>query len=95
MCIRDSLPPHPRQASQAPCNANKHGLDSNVFVATSLIQFYSSCGKTRDMELVFRTAGVRNLVLWTALIAGYVQNSVFGKGMDVFRLMVEESVQPN
>lgn len=47
------------------------------------------------MELVFRMAGIRNVVLWTAVIAGYVQNSMFGKGMNVFRLMIEERLQPN
>lgn len=47
------------------------------------------------MELVFGDVGVRNVVLWTAMIAGYVQNSMFGKGMGVFRSMVGEKLRPN
>ncbi|GMP36790.1 hypothetical protein CsSME_00008799 [Camellia sinensis var. sinensis] len=38
---------------------------------------------------------VRNIVSWTALIAGYVQNGFFEKGLGIFREMVALGTQPN
>ncbi|CAN4122386.1 unnamed protein product [Withania somnifera] len=43
------------------CNVIKHGFESDVF-----------SGETLDSELVFDQMRVRNIVSWTAIIAGYL-----------------------
>ncbi|CAL5328635.1 unnamed protein product [Camellia sinensis] len=48
-----------------------------------------------NSELVFGEMVVRNIVSWTALIAGYVQNGFFEKGLGIFREMVALGTQPN
>ncbi|XP_028072859.1 pentatricopeptide repeat-containing protein At1g08070, chloroplastic-like [Camellia sinensis] len=77
------------------CNIIKNGLDLDVFVRSSLITMYSQSGEIFNSELVFGEMVVRNIVSWTALIAGYVQNGFFEKGLGVFREMVALGTQPN
>ncbi|ONK75053.1 uncharacterized protein A4U43_C03F12830 [Asparagus officinalis] len=84
-----------REGRQAHCNVIKNGLDGYVFVNSSLIFLYSTCGYIFDMELVCGGVEVKNVVVWTAMVAGYVQNSMFDKGLNVFRLMNAENVRPN
>ncbi|GMP36922.1 hypothetical protein CsSME_00008858 [Camellia sinensis var. sinensis] len=77
------------------CNIIKNGFDLDVFVQSSLITMYSQSGEIFNSELIFGEMVVRNIVSWTALIAGYVQNGFFEKGLGVFREMVALGTQPN
>ncbi|CAN8252990.1 unnamed protein product [Cochlearia groenlandica] len=50
------------------------GFDSSVYVVTSLIEMYCSCGGLRDARKVFDEMSVRDLShvsVWNALLAGY------------------------
>ena len=42
-----------------------------------LVSMYAQGGETLSMEMVFLEIGVRNIVSWTTVIAGYVQNGFF------------------
>ncbi|CBI27814.3 unnamed protein product, partial [Vitis vinifera] len=84
-----------REGKEVHCNIVKHGFDSDVFVQSSLVAMYSQSGETLGMELVFGEMVVRNIVSWTAVIAGYVQNRYFKEGLGVFREMVGSGTQPN
>ncbi|KAL7224894.1 hypothetical protein ACSBR1_026216 [Camellia fascicularis] len=64
------------------CNIIKNGFDLDS-------------GEIFNSELVFGEMVVRNIVSWTALIAGYVQNGFFKKGLGVFREIVALGTQPN
>ncbi|KAJ0040202.1 hypothetical protein Pint_27801 [Pistacia integerrima] len=61
----------------------KMGSESNVFVASALIDMYSKCGHIVEARLIFDRAAVRNGVLWTSMITGYAQS---GKGSDALEL---------
>ncbi|KAH7841484.1 hypothetical protein Vadar_030418 [Vaccinium darrowii] len=84
-----------RVGREVHCNIIKNGLNLDVFVQSSLVTMYSQCGETLSSEQVFGEMLVRNIVSWTSMIAGYVQNGFFGKGLGVFREMVALGTQPN
>ncbi|KAL8119895.1 pentatricopeptide repeat-containing protein At2g29760, chloroplastic-like [Apium graveolens] len=83
------------EGRQVHCNAVKNGVSLDVFVQCSLVTMYSQSGETMKSELIFSEMDVRNIVSWTSLIAGYVQNGLFEKGLIAFRDMMSFGVQPN
>ncbi|KAK7857568.1 pentatricopeptide repeat-containing protein [Quercus suber] len=80
------------------------GLASEVNVVTALIQMYSSCGDVFVMLIgdlenardLFEKMPQRNVISWTALIAGYAQNNRPDDAINVFRRMqIDENVEPD
>ena len=51
---------------------SESGFALNVFVASSLVDMYVQCGKLTDAYDVFERTSDRNVVLWNAMIAGYM-----------------------
>ncbi|XP_020099687.1 pentatricopeptide repeat-containing protein At3g12770-like [Ananas comosus] len=84
-----------REGKEAHCNAIKHGFDRNHFVQSGLVTMYSQSGEVPDSELVFGEMGFKNVVSWTAMIAAYAQNCLFGKASGLFRSMVASGTRPN
>ncbi|CAN4092358.1 unnamed protein product [Withania somnifera] len=77
------------------CNVIKYGFESDVFVQSSLISLYAQSGGILDFELVFDQMRVRNIVSWTSMIAGYVQNGIPEKGLQIFLEMVNSGILAN
>ncbi|ESQ30451.1 hypothetical protein EUTSA_v10011334mg [Eutrema salsugineum] len=67
----------------------------DVFIGSSLVDMYGKCGFYDDAQKVFDEMPSRNVVTWTALIAGYVQSRCFDKGLFLFQEMLESDVTPN
>ncbi|KAJ0988471.1 hypothetical protein J5N97_006827 [Dioscorea zingiberensis] len=84
-----------QEGKQAHCNVIKHGFDSNVYVQSSLITMYACGGEVWDSKIVFDGLEMRNIVAWTAMVAGYAQNGAYEKALGAFRWMVASRVQPN
>lgn len=73
----------------------KSGYEVDVYSATGLLQMYVSCA---DMELglkVFDNIPKWNVVGWTCLITGYVNNNQPHAALKVFRDMGHWGVEPN
>ncbi|KAM3360813.1 hypothetical protein P3S68_015667 [Capsicum galapagoense] len=49
-----------REGRELYCNIIKYGLESNMFIQSSLITLYAQSGETLDSELVFDQMRVRN-----------------------------------
>lgn len=64
------------------------------FVGTALIDMYSKCGYCDDAHKLFRGMSRRNVVSWTALIAGYIQSSKYKNAFLLFRDMILEKIKP-
>ncbi|XP_076935905.1 pentatricopeptide repeat-containing protein At3g26782, mitochondrial-like [Bidens hawaiensis] len=60
------------------------GFHSDVFVSSALINMYSKCGYLDDAQSLFDETPVRNMVSWTSMITGYVQN---GRPYDALSLL--------
>ncbi|MCD7461094.1 Pentatricopeptide repeat-containing protein, mitochondrial [Datura stramonium] len=50
------------------------GYDTDLFVSSALIDMYSKCGQLADARKLFDQIPQRNVVSWTSMITGYVQN---------------------
>lgn len=64
----------PNHGRQVHSEAIRLGLDSNIYVGSSLINMYAKCGIVDDARKVFDTTYTRNIVLWNAMLGGYAQN---------------------
>lgn len=84
-----------REGKQVHCNVIKTGFGSNLFVQSSLVSMYAQSGKVSDSEFLFGEMFVKNIVSWTAMIAGYVQNGMLMEGLCVFREMLSTGTRPN
>ncbi|MCD9637975.1 hypothetical protein HAX54_021580 [Datura stramonium] len=82
-----------------------HGLvsklnlfDDNTAVGSSLVYMYSKCGYMGYASDVFDEIPLRDVVSWTAIIKGYVENGESDKGLEYLCLMHkngEGEVRPN
>ncbi|CAL1385175.1 unnamed protein product [Linum trigynum] len=59
----------------------------NSAVWSSFVYMYAKCGIMEDASLVFNEIAERDVVSWTALIIGYVQNGQSKKGLECLREM--------
>ncbi|KAK4400221.1 Glutamate-1-semialdehyde 2,1-aminomutase, chloroplastic [Sesamum angolense] len=67
----------------------------DLYVGCALIDMYSKSGCCDDALKVFRDMPHRNLVSWSALLAGFVQSKRFKDVLLLFQEMLVEKVEPN
>lgn len=67
------------------------GFCKDVFVATSLIDFYGKCKDLPSARKVFGEMPERNAVSWTALIVAYVKSGELGRAKKLFDVMPERN----
>ncbi len=60
------------------------GLESNVFVGSSLLDMYAKCGSMKDAGCMSHKMPSRNVVTWTTMILGHVQYSQGQKALELF-----------
>ncbi|KAK7311303.1 hypothetical protein RJT34_09349 [Clitoria ternatea] len=81
-----------RSGMQTHQQAFVFGFGSDLFVSSALIDMYSKCGHLEDARAMFDEIPDRNVVSWTSMIAGYVQNDRAKDAICLFKeLLVEES----
>ncbi|KAK2655734.1 hypothetical protein Ddye_008786 [Dipteronia dyeriana] len=69
--------------------ASKSGLfGRNSAVGSSFVYMYVKCGLLEDARVVFDEIIVRDVVAWTALVIGYVQNGESDKGLEFLCEMI-------
>eukprot|EP01018_Ginkgo_biloba_P011610 Gb_41341 [translate_table: standard] len=73
----------------------KMGLESHDFVASALLDFYAKCEEIEDAHQVFDKVSPRNVVSWSAMIAGYVQQDRDEEAFTLFYRMLREGLKPN
>ncbi|KAL5553689.1 hypothetical protein UlMin_041090 [Ulmus minor] len=76
------------------CQIEKAGSPDN-FVLTGLVDMYAKCGWIDCSRKVFDGILERNVVSWTTMIAGYVQNDCAKEGLVLFNRMREGFVEGN
>ncbi|GMP29780.1 hypothetical protein CsSME_00004746 [Camellia sinensis var. sinensis] len=68
------------------------GFGSDLFVSSALVDMYSKCGHLQDARTLFDEIPLRNVVSWTSMITGYVQNDNAPGALSLFKeFLVEES----
>eukprot|EP00246_Nothoceros_aenigmaticus_P010396 TRINITY_DN2687_c2_g1_i1.p1 TRINITY_DN2687_c2_g1~~TRINITY_DN2687_c2_g1_i1.p1 ORF type:complete len:349 (-),score=51.78 TRINITY_DN2687_c2_g1_i1:471-1484(-) len=72
------------------------GLEvTHSFVMSSLIDMYCKCGSMVDAQQVFDSSPTRDIVAWSALIAGYAHQGEINLVLDMFKRMKHEGIQPD
>ncbi|XP_024535306.1 pentatricopeptide repeat-containing protein At2g33680-like [Selaginella moellendorffii] len=69
-----------------------HDRESNIYVATALVNMYSKCGSLAEAKRVFDQMEARDVVSWTAMILGYAES---GKGDEALKLFESMEALPN
>ncbi|XVF15067.1 hypothetical protein REPUB_Repub09cG0117600 [Reevesia pubescens] len=72
---------------QVHCHVLRRGEEMDVSVINVLIDFYCKCGKVKAARILFDEMVVRNVISWTTMIAGYMQNSFDREAMKLFSEM--------
>ncbi|CAK7328389.1 unnamed protein product [Dovyalis caffra] len=80
---------------QAHQQAFVFGFESDLFVSSALIDMYSKCGKLSDARILFDEIPQKNIVTWTSLITGYVQNDNAHEALLVFKEFFIEKSEGN
>ncbi|XP_058095537.1 pentatricopeptide repeat-containing protein At5g16860-like [Magnolia sinica] len=73
----------------------RNGLESDRRVRNALISVYSKCGSIQNARHVFSEINNRDVISWSSMVVGYVQNGCFNEALDTFREMIRTETEPN
>lgn len=77
----------------------KTGHEVHLAVGNALISMYCRCGSVKEARVVFDKMDNRDVVSWSAMIAGYAKNGHvaedFSEALGLFEKMQLEGVKPN
>ncbi|PRQ42431.1 putative tetratricopeptide-like helical domain-containing protein [Rosa chinensis] len=77
-------------------SAVKYGMKGSMYVENALMDMYATCCVSMDNACkVFNDLHEKNAVSWTTLITGYTHRGDGYGGLQVFRKMLLEEVEPN
>ncbi|CAN6213789.1 unnamed protein product [Urochloa humidicola] len=71
------------------------GLEENVYVGTSVVDMYSKCGRVEMARKAFHRIKERNILTWSAMIAGYGMQGHGQEALEVFNEMRRSGLKPN
>ena len=71
------------------------GLEENVYVGTSVVDMYSKCGRVEMARKAFRRIKEKNILSWSAMIAGYGMHGHGQEALEVFNEMRGSGLKPN
>ncbi|KAJ9183841.1 hypothetical protein P3X46_007647 [Hevea brasiliensis] len=76
-------------------NVIKSGIEPDSHLLVSLINFYVKCGSLVLARKVLDEMSEREVVSWTALIAGYASEGCATDGVSLYCEMRKENIRPN
>lgn len=71
----------------------KTGFQPNVYVCSVLIDMYAKHGKLDTALEILRRLNEKDVVSWTAMIAGYTQHDLFIEAIKLFEEMQERGIR--
>jgi pentatricopeptide repeat protein len=71
------------------------GFDSNVSVASALVDMYAKCGSIEKARQVFDKMLERNVISWTSMIGAYARRGDAKEALELYYQMRRAGVQPN
>ncbi|MQL73915.1 hypothetical protein Taro_006278 [Colocasia esculenta] len=74
------------------CNSR---FKDDVFVNTALIDMYAKCGGVKNAHMVFDRINNKDVVVWSAIIAGYGFHGYGYEAISLFNEMKHSGVEPN
>ncbi|KAJ7546368.1 hypothetical protein O6H91_08G037700 [Diphasiastrum complanatum] len=73
----------------------KSRFESDVIVGSALVDMYAKCGCLEHARQVFNNMHERDVVSWTAMIAGYAQEGLGKESLRLLEHMQKEGTKPN
>lgn len=73
----------------------RRGTELDVSVVNVLIDFYAKCGQLKMAKRLFDEMVIKNVISWTTMIAGYMQNSFDKEAMRLFAEMTISGYRPD
>ncbi|OVA00110.1 Pentatricopeptide repeat [Macleaya cordata] len=73
----------------------RNKFESDRRVQNALISVYSKCGSIQNAVQVFADVRNRDVISWSSMIVGYVQNGFFNEAQSTFREMIIDKTEPN
>ncbi|KAI5067683.1 hypothetical protein GOP47_0018211 [Adiantum capillus-veneris] len=70
-------------------------LKNNIILGTALVDMYAKCGALSKAHLLLKEFSFRDVVLWGALMAGYVQQGHAKEALCCFKEMQDEGLTPD
>ncbi|XP_054811365.1 pentatricopeptide repeat-containing protein At3g09040, mitochondrial [Prosopis cineraria] len=77
------------------CWVIKGGFSSFSVCKGSLIDLYAKCNCMRDAQKVFDGALNLDIVSWTAIISGYIQDGLLEEAIKMFEKMLKSGLDPD
>ncbi|KAK4853712.1 hypothetical protein QYF36_013460 [Acer negundo] len=77
------------------CYCIRNNLESDVAVASSIVDMYAKCERIDDAKGVFNSITNRDIVTWNILLAAYADFGLSGEALRIFYQMQLEGVSPN
>lgn len=71
------------------------GLCLDAFVGSVLIDMYANCGSVDSARFIFHTMPQRDVISYTAMIAGLAQQGQAKEALSLFEIMQLEGVEPD
>ncbi|XP_047307987.1 pentatricopeptide repeat-containing protein At2g33680 isoform X2 [Impatiens glandulifera] len=84
-----------KEGKQMHSYAMKLGFESQIYIMTALVDMYAKCSCLDDARKGFDYLHERDIVLWTSMIGGYVQNGENEEGLTLYCRMQTEGIIPN
>lgn len=71
------------------------GLEENVYVGTSIVDMYCKCGRVEMARKAFDRMKEKNVLSWSAMVAGYGMHGRGQEALQVYSEMRKSRVTPN
>ncbi|XP_004296037.1 PREDICTED: pentatricopeptide repeat-containing protein ELI1, chloroplastic-like [Fragaria vesca subsp. vesca] len=84
-----------RNGREVHCLVMKYGFELYLPVGNAVVDMYAKCGCMENAWLCFRSMPMKNVVSWTALIAGYGKQGQGVEALKAFDAMEIGGVWPN
>ena len=70
-------------------------LEKNVVLGTALVDMYARCGMLEKARKVLEELHLRDVIAWSALIAGYAQQGQGHEALKCLKHMESEGISPD
>ncbi|CAA6657965.1 unnamed protein product [Spirodela intermedia] len=78
------------QAKQVHGCMLKLGVNADDLLGSALVTMYGKCGGVDEVVRLSARVSHKDVVFWTSLLVGFVQNGLYPAAIEVFREMIEE-----
>ncbi|CAH2078382.1 unnamed protein product [Thlaspi arvense] len=80
---------------QIHCYIMRHSIPLDIFLTSALIDAYFKCRGVSMARKIFRQCNSVDVVVFTAMISGYLHNGLHVDALEMFRRMVNVKMRPN